>query len=87
MDYPLEPIYEPTTSDEITAEKRQREQKNIKRRIDWQNQCQGIEDKGPYVVNIPWDEADTKIKSLIYVSLGQEATNTSTITIRTTQEQ
>ena len=75
LDYPQEPIYEPTTSDETTSEKRHREQRNIKRKVDWQNQCEGIEDKGPYVVNIPWDEADTKIKSLIDLSLGQDATN------------
>ena len=43
--------------------------------MDLQNQCQAIEDKDLFVDNIPWDEADTKIKSLIYPSLGQEATN------------
>ena len=47
LDYPQEPIYEPTTSDETTAEKIQREQRNIKRKVDWQNQCQRIEDEGP----------------------------------------
>ena len=75
LDYPHEPLYEPPTSDETTAEKRQREQRNIKRKVDWQNQCLAVEDKGPYIDNTPWDEADTKIKSLIYLSLGQEATN------------
>ena len=75
LDYPHEPCYEPPTSDETTAEKRQREQRNIKRKVDWQNQCLAVEDKGPYIDNTPWDEADTKIKSLIYLSLGQEATN------------
>ena len=53
LDYPHEPMYEPPTSDETTAEKRQREQRNIKRKVDWQNQCLAIEDKGPYVDNIP----------------------------------
>ena len=43
--------------------------------MDWQNQCQSNEDKGPYLDNIPRDEADTKTKSLIYFSLGHEATN------------
>ena len=75
LDYPHEPCYEPPTSDETTAKKRQREQRNIKRKVDWQNQCLAVEDKGPYIDNTPWDEADTKIKSLIYLSLGQEATN------------
>ena len=35
LDYPQEPIYEPTTSDKTTAERRQREQRNIKRKMDW----------------------------------------------------
>ena len=75
LDYPHEPMYEPPTSDETTDEKRQREQRNNKHKVDWQNQCLAIEDKGPYVDNIPWDVADTKTKSLIYLSLRQEATN------------
>ena len=62
LDYPHEPLYEPPTSDETTAEKRQREQRNIKRKVDWQNQCLAVEDKDPYIDNTPWDEADTKIK-------------------------
>ena len=32
-----------------------------------------IERKGALVHRIPWDEADTKVKSLIYLSLGAEA--------------
>ena len=32
LDYPQERIYEPALSDETTAEKRQREQRNIKER-------------------------------------------------------
>ena len=31
LEYPQEPIYEPPTSDETTAEKRQKEQRNIKK--------------------------------------------------------
>ena len=75
LDNPHEPTYKPPTADETTAEKMQREQRDIKRKVNWQNQCLAVEDKGPYVDNIPWDEADTEIKSLIYLSLGQEATN------------
>ena len=58
LDYPHEPMYEPPTSDETTAEKRP-----CGRR------------QSPYVDKIPWEEADTKIKSRVYLSLGQEATN------------
>ena len=35
LDYPQEAIYEPALPDETTAEKRQREQRNIKRKVDW----------------------------------------------------
>ena len=75
LDYPTEPHYEPALPDETTAERRQREQRNVKRRTDWQNTCKQIEDKGPQVDNTPWDEADNKTKSHIYLSLGAQATN------------
>ena len=35
LNYPTEPHYEPAPSDETTAERRQREQRNVKRRTDW----------------------------------------------------
>ena len=75
LDYPTEPHYEQALPDETTAERRQREQRNVKRGTDWQNNCKEIEDKGPQVDNIPWDEADNKTKSHIYLSLGAQATN------------
>ena len=75
LDYPTEPHYEPALPNETTAKRRQREQRNVKRRTDWQNSCKDIEDKGPQVDNIPWEEADNKTKSHIYLSLGTRATN------------
>ena len=36
---------------------------------------QGTEDRGPQVESTPWDEADNKAKSLIYLSLVAEVTN------------
>ena len=75
LDYPKEPIYEPALPDETTAEKRQREQRNIKRKVDWKNQCQVVEDHGPMIDNLKWDEVDNKVKSLIYLSLETEGTN------------
>ena len=65
LDYPHEPICEPALPDETTAEKRQRIQRNIKRKVNWKNQCQTIEDQGPMIDNSKWDEIDNKIKSLI----------------------
>ena len=75
LDYPTEPHYEPALPDKTTAERREGEQRNVKRRTDWQNTCREIEDKGPQVDKIPRDEADNKTKSHIYLSLGTQATN------------
>ena len=58
-----------------TAEKRQREQRNIKRNVDWKNISQSVDDQGPMKDNFIWDEIDKKVKSLIYLSLGTEGTN------------
>ena len=65
LDYPQEPICEPALPDKTTAEKRQREQRNIKRKVDWKNQCQAKEDQGSMIDNEKWDEVDNKIKRLI----------------------
>ena len=51
---------------------RERDQRNVKRNVDWENECKAIEFKGPLVDGIPWDEADTKVKSLIYLCIGTE---------------
>ena len=76
QEYPHEPIYEPPTSDLTTRDnERQWEQRNIIRKVNWQNHCLAIVDKSSDVDSLPWDEANTKIKSFMYFSLGQEATN------------
>ena len=61
--------------EDLDYPKRQREQRNQKRRTDWQNDFKVIEEKGPMVDNITWDDADNKAKNLIYLSLGAQATN------------
>ena len=61
---------------ETDEEGRQREQRNKRRTVDFENECNVIERKGALVNRIPWDEADTKTKSLIYLSLGAEARRT-----------
>ena len=53
LNYPTQPLYQPALSDETTAEKEQREQRNQKRKTDWENACKVTEDKGPQVDNIP----------------------------------
>ena len=69
--YPTLPTYE--FEGETEDEARNREQRNEKRRVDFENECDVIERKGALVDRIPWDEADTKVKNLIYLSLGAEA--------------
>ena len=46
--------------------------KKWQRKVDCENECKQIAFKGPIVDGIPWDEADIKIRSLIYLSLGTE---------------
>ena len=59
---------------EFEDEARNSEQRNERiRRVDVENECTVIERKGALVDRIPWDEADTKVKSLIYISLGAGA--------------
>ena len=67
------PHYEEEFEGETEDEARNREQRNERRRVDFENECKVIERKGALVDRIPWDEADTKVKSLIYLSLGAEA--------------
>ena len=66
--YHTEPTYKPPTEKETQAQHSERELGNNKRKVDWENDCKAIEFKGPTVDGIPWDEADTKIKTLFYLS-------------------
>ena len=72
LTYPAEPTYEPPTESETQAQHRERDLRNNKRKADWENECKQIAFKGPIVDGIPWDEADLKVRSLIYLSLGTE---------------
>ena len=63
--YPEEPIYEPPTENETQAQHRERDLRNNKRKVDWEYECKTKRFKGPTVDRIPWDYADTKVKSLI----------------------
>ena len=74
--YPTLPIYEDPFEGETQNEERQREQRNEKRKVDWENGCKQIEFIGPIIDRIPWDEADLNVKSLIYISLGTEGCRT-----------
>ena len=45
-------------------------------RVEFENECKVMERNGALVDRIPWDEADTKAKSLIYLQLGAESRRT-----------
>ena len=72
LTYPAEPTYEPAIENETQAQHRERDIRNNKRKADWENECKQIAFRGPFVDNVPWDEADLKVRSLIYLSLGTE---------------
>ena len=74
--YPTLPTNEDPFEGETLDEDGQREQRNEKRKVDWENECKQVEFKGPMIDRIPWDEADLKVKSLIYPSLGTEGCRT-----------
>ena len=41
--------------------------------MDWENECRAILNRGPMIDRYSWDDADIKVKSLVYLSLGTEA--------------
>ena len=41
--------------------------------MDWENECRAIRNRGPMIDRYTWDEADIKVKSLVYLSVGTEA--------------
>ena len=63
--YPTLPTYGDPFEGETEDDERQSEQRNEKRKVDWENECKQIEYKGPMIDRTPWDEADLKVKSLI----------------------
>ena len=60
LTYPIEPTYEPPTENDTQAQHRERDLRNNKRKVDWDNDCKQIAFRGPTVDGIPWDEADPK---------------------------
>ena len=53
--YPPHPTYEEELEGETDEEGRKREQRNERRRVDFENECKVIERKGALVDRIPWD--------------------------------
>ena len=77
LPYPALPTYEEPFEGETEDEERQRNQRNENRKVDWENECKQVEQKRPMIDRIPWDEADLKVKSLLYFSLGSRGRRTT----------
>ena len=76
LPYPTLPTYEEPFVGETADEERQRDQRNEHEKVDRENECKQLEQKVPKIDRIPWDEADLKVKSFIYPSLGSEGSRT-----------
>ena len=76
LHYPSLPNHEEPFDGETVNAERQKDQRNEKREMDWENESKQIEQKGPMIDRIPWDEADLTVKNLIYLSLGAEGSRT-----------
>ena len=71
--YPTVPSYEEVIEGANEEETRKRQIRNERRRVDWENQCRAIRNRGPMIDRYTWDEADITVKSLMYLSLGTGA--------------
>ena len=72
--YPTIPTFEERVENANEEEARKREIRNERRKIGWENECKHIQNRGPMIARLTWDDADFKVKSLIYFSLGTGAT-------------
>ena len=53
--YPTLPKYEDEIEGETDEKARHREQRNERRRVDFENECKVLERKGALVDRMPWD--------------------------------
>ena len=72
--YPMIPTYEKRIQSSSEEGERNREIRNKRRKVDWENECKLIRNRGSIIERYLWDEADLKMKSVIYLSLWTEAT-------------
>ena len=71
---PIMPPFAERVENASEEEERKRDIRNERRKVDWENECKQIRSRGPMIDRYTWDEADLKVKSLTYLSLGTEAT-------------
>ena len=69
-----EPIHEVEINGEIDAQKKNREVRNQEKRIiGWENHVVKAQEKGVLCNSFRWDEADAKVRSYNFISLGAES--------------
>ena len=71
--YPTVPSYEDVIEEANEEETRKLQIRNERQRMDWENECRAIRNRGPMIDRYSWDDADIKVKSLVYLSLGTKA--------------
>ena len=64
---PQEPGYELPIEGKSDKQIRDRNLRNQEKRVAWTNQCQHLDNLCPTVDGIPWEEAEFKCRSYIYV--------------------
>ena len=64
--------YELQVEGETQSQASDRGIRNQEKRVQWERQCVQLHNLGPAVDGIPWEEADIKVRSYIYLSLGKE---------------
>ena len=69
---PLEPIYKNTITGSTAQSERKRLARNAQLKMNWENRCQKQMEIGIMCGDKPWSEADRKIVSMLYLSLGTE---------------
>ena len=69
---PTEPIYEIEITGDTEARKKNREVKNQEKRVDWENHMVKAREKGVLCNSFRWVEADTKLRSYMFLCFGVE---------------
>ena len=69
---PREPGYKLPIEGETDEQIRDRNLRNQEKQVGVGNQCQQLDNLGPTVDGSPWEEADIKCRSYIYLCLGYE---------------
>ena len=69
---PQEPGFELPVDGETNVQVRYRNLQNQEKKVTWENQCAHLDNLGSTVDGVPWDEADFKCRSYIYLFLGAE---------------